>query len=111
MNIINLTGRLTAEPDVVELKEKGYFIKFTLAVKKQRPCNNEDTNFFNVVSFVTNENEFIKKYINKGDLVGVTGNFEFERYINKNGDRVKDDKVYLYKIELLRKAGNPNDKK
>jgi len=95
MNTINLTGRLTADPEEIETK-KGSFAAFTVAV--DRPFGDE-TDFFQCTSWgKTGEN--IVKYLSKGRRIGVTGRIEIDIREN-NGDTKYYPKVRVERFTFL----------
>lgn len=84
MNIIGITGRLTAEPELKTTPTGLSVCSFSLAVK--RPKVKDATDFINCVAWRQSA-EYLCKYGNKGDLVEVTGSLQSRSYEDKNGNK------------------------
>ncbi len=101
MNRVELTGRLTREP---ELKTTGNGVSvcsFTLAVnrKYKNPDGNYDADFINCVAWRQSA-EFICKYCDKGSMIGVAGSIQTRNY-EKDGQRVYITEVSVDEVEPL----------
>ena len=97
MNRVELTGRLTANPELkhVENSDKVY-TRFTLAV--QRDFKNKDgeydADFFNIVAW-DKRAEVITNYVKKGHKFLVTGRLQ-----NKSYDKADGTKGYITDVVL-----------
>lgn len=84
LNSVILVGRLTAEPEVKEIKEDSMVARFTLAVNRKYK-NSEGVyeadfircNAWNQLA------ELIKKYTKKGDQIGVEGELQSSSYVDE----------------------------
>lgn len=101
MNIVNLIGRLTAEPKVTETKETAV-ARFTVAINR----NKDMTDFINCVAFNTTA-ELIGDYFGKGDMIGLTGSLRSGSYEGKDGNRLYFTDVNVNRVYFV---GNRKDK-
>ncbi len=84
MNKIILIGRLTRNPEIVELDSGKGLTKFTLAVDKQfRPDAPAD--FFDCSAW-EKTGEFCSKWFSKGQKVAVVGRMESRKYEDRDGN-------------------------
>ena len=101
MNRVELTGRLTKEP---ELKTTGNGVSvcsFILAVnrKYKNPDGNYDADFINCVAWRQSA-EFMHKYCDKGSMIGVAGSIQTRNY-EKDGQRIYITEVAVDEVEPL----------
>lgn len=101
MNDVNLTGRITKDPDV-RTTEKSQIVNFTLAVNREF-SKEKECDFISCVAF-NNQATFISKYITKGDLIGVHGRIQVRNYQSKNGDTVYVTEILCDRVEMLSKV-------
>lgn len=101
MNIVNLIGRLTAEPKVTETKETAV-ARFTVAINR----NKDTTDFINCVAF-NKTAELIGDYFDKGDMIGLTGSLRSGYYEGKEGNRIYFTDVNVNRVYFV---GNKKDK-
>lgn len=85
LNVVILTGRITADP---ELKTTGSGVSvcsFTLAVERRYKAGEErQADFINVVAWRSSA-EFISKYFKKGQMMAVEGSLQSRKYQDKEG--------------------------
>ena len=81
INRIVLVGRLVADPDERTSNDGMAIAKFRLAVDRRRKNRDgeREADFFNVVCF-RHSAEFVLRYLGKGDLIGVEGSLQIDRY-------------------------------
>ena len=104
MNNINITGRLTAEPELRFTTQNSTAVcSFTLAVK--RPHAKDITDFIPCVVWRQGA-EFLSKYAHKGDLIGVSGALTSKRFEDKEGKKRTAYDVLCDNVEILRSAGS-----
>lgn len=94
MNLITLIGRLGREPE-----DKNGVVKFSLATNRIK----EGTDWHNIVCF-GKTGEIVLKYVNKGDMLAVTGRVEYSQYENKDGVKMHSTSIIADRVELLPKA-------
>lgn len=105
MNNINLIGRLTTDIEIRYSKKGTAFCNFSLAVAH----NAEETDFINCTAF-NSIAENISKYINKGQLLGVSGELRQGTY-EKDGKKVSYHYVLCGKITFVEKKQNNENSK
>lgn len=92
MNNVQLVGRLTRDPDVRILEGGVTMARFTVAVDRVYKRDGEDTaDFISCVSFGKTA-DFVQKYFNKGQRIGLTGRIQTGSYEKKEGNTTR--KVY-----------------
>ena len=85
-NLVILTGRLTADPELKTTQSGTPVCSFTIAVNRNKRANEEQqTDFINLVAW-QQKAEFISKYFKKGSLIGIEGSIQTRKYTDKNGN-------------------------
>ncbi|MBR8700260.1 Single-stranded DNA-binding protein A [Fusobacterium sp. DD29] len=97
MNNVNLIGRLTWDPEFNMSQSGSDYCKFSIAVN--RPFKTDEADFIKCVAFGVKA-DIIKKYVHKGDRVGVSGRLQMGRYKIKDETRITYS-VVVEAIELL----------
>ncbi len=100
MNKVELTGRLTADPEVaVYRNEKGdmYVSRYSLAVPRR--FKKEETDFFRCVSF-GNTAKFMEKYIKKGNKIVAAGKLKQDTWRDKEGNNRSAVVIIIDEIEF-----------
>jgi len=107
MNSVELTGRLTKDPDVRYTGSGMAIGRFTLAVDRQRSAKEgEQTADFIGITCFGKTAELIEKYVKKGRLVGVSGRIQTGYYERENR-RVYTTDIVANRVEFL--SRNPED--
>ena len=88
-NLVVLTGRLTADPELKTTPNGVSVTSFSIAVqRKQKYSNGEyETDFINIVAWRQTA-EFITKHFTKGSLIGIEGSIQTRKYKDKD-DRMR----------------------
>lgn len=97
MNRVNVTGRLTKDPDVRYTNDNLAIATFTVAVDSYG--REKRTDFPRVTAF-GKQAETIEKYLSKGSLVGIDGRIQTGSY-EKNGQKVFTTDVIAEKVDFL----------
>ena len=85
-NLVVLTGRLTADPELKTTPTGVPVTSFSIAVNRNyRSGEEQQTDFINIVAW-RQRAEFICKYFTKGSLIGIEGSFQTRKYTDKNGN-------------------------
>ena len=85
-NLVVLTGRLTADPELKTTQSGISVCRFTIAVNRRHQANEEQqADFINIIAWRQNA-EFISKYFKKGNLIGIEGSIQTRKYTDKNGN-------------------------
>lgn len=92
MNVVNLTGRLTRDPET-----RNGVTHYTLAVDRFKKG---EADFIRCVAFDKTA-EFANKYFSKGKRVGITGRLRQDMYEDRNGARRETVEVIVERQEFL----------
>ncbi len=85
-NLVVLTGRLTADPELKTTANGISVTSFSIAVNRNYRSGEEpQTDFINIVAWRKSA-EFVAKYFKKGNLIGIEGSIQTRRYTDKNGN-------------------------
>ncbi len=85
-NLVVLTGRLTADPELKTTPNGISVTSFSIAVSRRyRAGEEQQADFINIVAWRQTA-EFICKYFNKGNMIGIEGSIQTRRYTDKNGN-------------------------
>lgn len=84
MNVVALTGRLTADVELKKTQSGVSVCSFSVAVA--RPRVKDTTDFINIVAW-RNTAEFISQYFHKGDKIEITGILTSRSYEDSNGNK------------------------
>lgn len=87
MNIIAISGRLAADPDIRYTNTQMAVAKFTVAVDRFSK-GEKKADFLPCVAFGKSA-EFVEKYFHKGSGIEVSGSLQTDTYENKDGAKVK----------------------
>ncbi len=90
LNVVVLTGRLVADPELRHTPNDVAVTSFTIAVNRRfaRPGEERQTDFIDIVAW-RNTAEFICKYFKKGQLIAVEGSIQTRTYQDKDGNKRK----------------------
>ncbi len=85
-NLVVLTGRLTADPELKTTPNGIPVTTFSIAVNRNyRAGEEQQTDFINIVAW-RQRAEFITKYFKKGNMIGIEGSIQTRKYQDKNGN-------------------------
>ena len=98
MNTINITGRLTANPELKTTQSGISVCVYNLAVK--RPKVKDTTDFLPVVSWRQGA-EYLAKYGHKGDMVAVSGSLTARSWEDKEGNKRISYEIVTDTVELV----------
>lgn len=106
MNTIQITGRLTADPECKHTQSGVAVCSYTLAVK--RPKVKDVTDFLPVVSWRQGA-EYLCQYAHKGDMIAATGTLTARKWQDKDGNSRVSYEVQTDTVEILspRKESKP----
>lgn len=104
MNTINITGRLTANPELKTTQSGISVCVYNLAVK--RPKVKDTTDFLPVVSCRQGA-EYLAKYGHKGDMVAVSGMLTARSWEDKEGNKRISYEIVTDTVELV--GGTKNE--
>ena len=100
MNSVNLTGRLTKNPELRYIPEtQNAVCAFTIAV--DRPFSKDKQADFIKITVFGKQAENAEKFTAKGKMVGVQGYIKTGSYKNKDGATVYTTDVIADRLEFL----------
>ena len=100
-NLVVLTGRLTADPELKTTANGIPVTTFSIAVdRRYRSGEERQTDFINIVAWRSSA-EFITKYFNKGSLIGIEGSIQTRRYQDKNGNNRTAFEVVANNVQFV----------
>ena len=79
-NLVVLTGRLTADPELKYTQNNTPVCSFTIAVERRYKQGEErQADFIKIVAW-RNTAEFVSKHFSKGSMIGIEGAIQTRRY-------------------------------
>jgi len=100
-NLVVLTGRLTADPELKTTANGTPVTTFSIAVdRRYRSGEERQTDFINIVAWRASA-EFITKYFKKGSLIGIEGSIQTRRYQDKNGNNRTAFEVVANNVQFV----------
>ena len=91
MNSVQITGHLTADPELKTTTQGTSVCKFRIGVKRNYAPNGE-TDFVNCVAWTKNA-EFVAKYFYKGKPIEIIGSLEVNQWKDSNGNNRENVEV------------------
>jgi len=100
-NLVVLTGRLTADPELKTTPNGISVTSFSIAVNRNYRAGAESqADFINIVAWRQTA-EFITKYFKKGNLIGIEGSIQTRRYQDKNGNNRTAFEVVANNVQFV----------
>ena len=100
-NLVVLTGRLTAAPELKTTSNGTSVVSFSIAVdRRYRTGEERQTDFINIVAWRSSA-EFISKYFKKGSLIGIEGSIQTRKYTDKNGNNRTAFEVVANNVQFV----------
>ena len=100
-NLVVLTGRLTADPELKTTTNGTNVTTFSIAVERRyRSGEERQTDFISIVAWQKTA-EFITKYFKKGNLIGIEGSIQTRRYQDKNGNNRTAFEVIANNVQFV----------
>ena len=111
-NIIMLTGRLTADPELKSTQSGVSVCTFTIAVDRdyKDSSGNKQTDFISCTAWRKTA-EFITQYFNKGSKIKVGGSLEMQSWKDNSGNNRISPNVLVEKASFAesKKEAQPNN--
>ena len=108
-NLAVLTGRLTANPELKTTPNGVSVCSFTIAVeRKYRQGEERETDFINIVTWRTTA-EFVSRFFNKGDMIGIEGAIQTRKYQDKNGNNRTAFEVVANEVHFINSKKDNNN--
>ena len=100
-NLVVLTGRLTADPELKTTPNGTNVTTFAIAVERRyRSGEERQTDFINIVAWRQSA-EFVSKYFKKGNLIGIEGSIQTRKYQDKDGNTRTAFEVVANNIQFV----------
>ncbi len=100
-NLVVLTGRLTADPELKTTANGISVTTFSIAVERRyRSGEERQADFINIVAWRQSA-EFITKYFKKGNLIGIEGSIQTRRYQDKDGNNRTAFEVVANNVQFV----------
>ena len=102
LNVVVLTGRLTADPELRHTSNDLAVTSFTIAVNRRFAKAGEDsqTDFINIVAWRSTA-EFVCKYFQKGNMIAIEGSIQTRTYQDKEGNNRKAFEVVANNVHFV----------
>ena len=110
-NLVVLTGRLTAEPELKTTPNGVSVTSFSIAVERRyRQGEERQADFINIVAWRSSA-EFICKYFKKGSMIGIEGSIQTRKYQDRDGNNRTAFEVVANNVQFVefKKADNNSD--
>ena len=100
-NLVVLTGRLTADPELKTTTNGTSVTSFSIAVdRRYRSGEERQTDFINIVAWRQTA-EFVSKYFKKGNLIGIEGSIQTRRYQDRDGNNRTAFEVIANNVQFV----------
>lgn len=100
-NLVVLTGRLTADPELKTTQSGISVTSFSIAVdRRYRAGEARQTDFINIVAWRQSA-EFVAKYFKKGNMIGIEGSIQTRKYTDKNGNNRTAFEVVANNVQFV----------
>lgn len=100
-NLVVLTGRLTANPELKTTPNGVSVCSFSIAVdRRHRQGEERQTDFINIVAWRQTA-EFVSKYFSKGNMIGIEGAIQTRRYTDKDGNNRTAFEVVANNVQFI----------
>ncbi len=101
-NLVVLTGRLTADPELKTTQSGISVTSFSIAVNRRftRAGEEQQTDFINIVAWRQSA-EFVAKYFKKGSMIGIEGSIQTRKYTDKNGNNRTAFEVVANNVQFV----------
>lgn len=113
INTVALTGRLTYEPELKSTPSGVSVIRFQIACDRKYQAQGQErqADFIDCIAWRSTA-EFISRYFNKGDMIGIEGSIQTSNYTDKNGNKRKQVEVLTDNVSFCgskqQSNSNPN---
>ena len=100
-NLVVLTGRLTADPELKTTQSGISVTSFSIAVdRRYRAGEEKQTDFINIVAWRQSA-EFVAKHFRKGNMIGIEGSIQTRKYTDKNGNNKVAFEVIANNVQFV----------
>ena len=108
-NLVVLTGRLTADPELKTTQSGVSVTSFSIAVQRRCKSGEEpQTDFINIVAWRQTA-EFVTKHFRKGNMIGIEGSIQTRKYTDKNGNNRVVFEVIANNVQFMEKKSDSSE--
>lgn len=109
INIVAITGRLTRSPEVRQTQSGVPVCSFTVAVDRAYKSGEErEADFIDCVAW-RGSAEFLGKYFEKGDMIGVQGHLQTRNWETDDGQKRKSTEIVADSLSFVGGKRNTED--
>ena len=100
-NLVVLTGRLTADPEIKNTSNGVPVCNFSIAVERRYKQGEErQADFINITTWKSTA-EFVSKYFTKGSMIGIEGAIQTRKYQDKDGNNRTAFEVVANNVQFI----------
>lgn len=108
-NLVVLTGRLTADPELKTTPSGVSVTSFSIAVNRNYKQGEEQkTDFINIVAWRSTA-ELVCRYFKKGTLIGIEGSIQTRKYQDNNGNNRYVFEVVANNVQFVESKREQNN--
>lgn len=100
MNVVNLIGRLTKDPEIRYTSGQNQMAVATFTLAIDRMGKEKQTDYPRITVF-GRQAENCEKYLHKGNRVAIEGRIQTGSYTNKDGNKVFTTDVVANRVEFI----------
>ncbi len=100
LNVVVLTGRLTADPVIKSTASGVSYCRFSIAVERRYKAGEDrQADFINIVAWRSSA-EFVSKYFKKGQMIAIEGSIQTGKYIDNDGQNRTSFEVVTNNVQF-----------
>lgn len=100
-NIVVVSGRMVADPELRQINEEKAVCNFRIAVPRRfKPQEGPDSDFFNAVAW-NRTAEFICKYFSKGKRIELIGSLQTRNWEDRDGNRRTTTEIAVSSVDFV----------
>lgn len=100
-NLVVLSGRLTADPELKTTPSGVSVCSFTIAVERRyKQGEDRQADFVNIVAWRQTA-EFVSKFFSKGSMIGIEGSIQTRKYQDKDGNNRTAFEVIANNVQFI----------
>lgn len=104
-NVVVLSRRLTADPEIRMGTNDTKIARYTLAVDREKRKNTErKADFIPCVALGKNA-EFVEKFLKKGMKINIRGKWQTGSYTNQNGEKIYTNDCFVESHDFAENKG------
>ena len=108
-NLVVLTGRLTADPELKKTPSDVSVTNFSIAVQRAYKSGEEAVaDFINIVAWRSTA-EFICRYFKKGKMIGIEGSIQTRKWVDNDGNNRTAFEVVANNVQLVESKREDNN--